>query len=99
MKYDNRLILDEDQDVRIHLAGAKITTAHGAGNFGFSKAAAETDVIELQHVLDSSSEPVFITRALFTKMQAAFRRLGGHVARAVKAKAQAVEGTAEITDR
>lgn len=88
MKFENRLILDEDQDVTIHLAGAKVVTARTAGSFGFSTTAAETDLVELRHALDSTSEPIFISRPLFAKIREAFKALNIHRLRADKAAAQ-----------
>lgn len=88
MTYSNRLILDEEQPLRLHLKGGKIVNAHTAGSFGFSTGEAEADVVELRHALDTSSEPVFITRALFIHLQAAFRQLALHRARAERAEKQ-----------
>jgi hypothetical protein len=86
VKYANRLILDEDQPIKIHLAGAKISTAHEAGSFGFSSREAEADVIEVSHRLDTTKEQIFITRAMFGRMREAFRVLNMHRLKADKAK-------------
>lgn len=91
MKFSNRLILDEEQEIGMHLAGQKITTAHAAGSFGFSSHEAEADVISLRHALDTSTEPVYITRALYARIQAAFRVLNYHRTKVDKAQKASVE--------
>ena len=80
MKFENRLILDEDQDVGMHLAGSRIVKARAAGSFGFSNAPAETDVIELRHALDELSESRSTSRDLYSQKSARHSRRSTFIA-------------------
>lgn len=68
----NRLILDEDQEVKFHKQGDKIIGSTGKGHGYFSRAATD-DVVELHFDTGGGvSTPLFVTRKLYAKIRDAF---------------------------
>ncbi len=71
MDYDNRLVVDEDQEPRLIKKGEKITSS-GMTSFGFGTRETDEDVVEIRVQLDIGTESVYITRKLWEKISAAF---------------------------